>query len=71
MPHNGEVRGQYLYVAYYKAGLRVFDISNPLSPYEVGKTETFRDPNGDGVLENPYINAQSNGAWNVSHAVFQ
>ena len=64
--HNGEVRGQYLFVAYYKAGLRVFDISNPFQPYEVGKAETYRDPNGDGIFENN-INSGFDGAWNVSH----
>ena len=65
--HNGEIRGQYLYVAYYKAGLRVFDISNPFQPYEVGKTETYRDPNGDGVFENS-LDSNFYGAWNVSYS---
>ena len=32
LPHNGQVRGNYLYVAYYWAGERVFDISNPYVP---------------------------------------
>jgi hypothetical protein len=63
VPHNGEVRGQYLYIAYYSVGLRVFDISNPFQPFEVGKAETLRDPDGTGVLENT---ALSDGAWNVS-----
>lgn len=67
VPHNGEIRGQYLYLAYYRAGLRVFDISNPLNPYEVGKTETFRDPNGDGIFENN--NGGTGGAWNVRNAL--
>jgi len=65
IPHNGEILGQYLYVAYYMAGLRVFDVSNPYQPYEVGKDETFRDPNGDGVFENPSILAKYNGTWNT------
>eukprot|EP00804_Cyclotella_cryptica_P015092 CCRYP_000666-RB/>CCRYP_000666-RB protein AED:0.22 eAED:0.22 QI:211/1/1/1/0.83/0.71/7/631/662 len=65
IPHNGEIRGRYLYVAYYMAGLRIFDVSNPYQPYEVGKDETFRDPNGDGVFENPDITAKWNGAWNT------
>ena len=64
LPHNGEVRGQYLYVAYYEAGLRVFDVSNPYFPVEVGKTETHRDPNGDGVFENSIIGTYD-GAWNT------
>ena len=66
VPHNGEVRGQYLFVAYYKAGLRVFDISNPFQPYEVGKAETYRDPNGDGIFENEINENYYGGAWNVS-----
>ena len=48
-PHNGAIRGNYLFIAYYRAGLRAFDISNPYLPVEVGKVETFRDPDGDGV----------------------
>jgi hypothetical protein len=30
-----------LIVAYYEAGLRVFDISNPYLPVEVGKVRLF------------------------------
>lgn len=62
--HNGQVRGNYLYAAYYEAGLRVFDISNPYLPVEVGKVETYRDPDGDGS----YIDSVSGsylGAWNT------
>lgn len=64
VPHNGEIRGQYLYIAYYTVGLRVFDVSNPYHPFEVGKAETFRDPNGSGTV----VKAESisDGAWNVS-----
>jgi len=63
--HNGYVRGDQLIVAYYEAGLRVFDISNVNSGItEVGKLETYRDPDGDGVFNNQ-IQSKYNGAWNV------
>jgi len=62
--HNGQVRGNYLLSAYYEAGFRVFDISNPLNPVEVGKYETWRDPDGDGTF-NKTITGNYNGAWDV------
>jgi hypothetical protein len=65
VPHNGEIRGQYLYVAYYTAGLRVFDISNPFQPYEVGHAETYRDPDGDGVMDRTSLKNKYEGAWNA------
>ena len=64
LPHNGEIRGKYLYAAYYEAGLRVFDISNPYVPVQVGKVETYRDPDGDGTFENGIIGTYD-GAWNT------
>ncbi|HLG16603.1 MAG TPA: choice-of-anchor B family protein [Blastocatellia bacterium] len=62
--HNGQVRGKYLLTAYYEAGFRVFDISNPANAVEVGKYETWRDPDGDGTF-NQTITGNYNGAWNV------
>jgi choice-of-anchor B domain-containing protein len=62
--HNGQVRGNYLLTAYYEAGFRVFDISNPANPVEVGKYETWRDPDGDGTF-NKTITGVYNGAWDV------
>ena len=62
--HNGHIRGKYLLVAYYEAGLRIFDVSNPLNPMEVGKYETWRDPDGDGNYQNG-INGKYEGAWNL------
>lgn len=62
--HNGRIRGNYLYAAYYEAGFRVFDISNPANPIEVGKYETWRDPDGDGTF-NQAVTGNYNGAWNV------
>lgn len=64
VPHNGEIRGRYLYVAYYTVGLQVFDVSNPYHPYEVGKIETYRDPSGSGVIAE--TGSGSAGGWNVS-----
>ena len=62
--HNGQVRGKYLLSAYYEAGLRVFDISNPANPVEVGKVETWRDPDGDGTF-NQSVTGNYNGAWDL------
>ena len=67
--HNAFVKGDYYYAAYYEAGYRVFDISNPHFPLEVGKVETHRDPNGkningDGKYENK-ITGWFEGAWNT------
>ena len=48
--HNaGMIIDNYLFVAYYKAGLRVSDISDLMNIKEVGKYETYRDLNGDGT----------------------
>ena len=41
-PHNPVVMGNYLYVAWYQAGLQVFDISNPADPKRVGQYDTFQ-----------------------------
>jgi len=62
--HNGQVNGKYLITAYYSAGLRVFDVSNPMAPKEVGKLETWRDPNMDGT-NTKSLNKGFDGAWNV------
>ncbi|KAL7454148.1 hypothetical protein ACHAWC_009915 [Mediolabrus comicus] len=67
--HNAFVKGDYYYAAYYEGGYRVFDISNPYFPLEVGKVETHRDPNGkningDGKYENK-ITGWYEGAWNT------
>ncbi|KAL7433642.1 hypothetical protein ACHAXM_003663 [Skeletonema potamos] len=64
IPHNGFVRGNYYFIAYYQAGLRVFDISNPHYVREVGKIETFRDPDGDGNYRK-VKNTFAEGAWNI------
>lgn len=63
--HNGIVLGKFLHVAYYSAGYRVFDISKASIGIieEVGKLETFRDPDGDGILDNN--ERVKHGSWNV------
>ncbi len=41
-PHNPVVMGNYLYVAWYQAGLQIFDISSPANPKRVGQYDTFQ-----------------------------
>jgi hypothetical protein len=40
-PHNPVVMGNKLYVAWYQAGLQVFDITTPSNPVRVGQYDTF------------------------------
>ncbi len=53
--HNLYTRGQYVYEANYKAGLRVLDASTPADPKEVAYFDTT--PNAEN-------NAAYGGAWN-------
>ena len=55
MAHNGIIKGNLLYVAYYHDGLRVFDISNPSNPNQVNYYDTY--------LPNDHISYR--GAWGV------
>ena len=41
-PHNPVVMGNYLYVAWYQAGLQIFDISDPAVPKRVGQYDTYQ-----------------------------
>ncbi|CAN5422179.1 hypothetical protein BH18ACI1_BH18ACI1_12960 [soil metagenome] len=41
-PHNPVVMGNFLYVAWYQAGLQIFDISDPVNPKRVGQYDTFQ-----------------------------
>lgn len=41
-PHNPVVAGNYLYVAWYQAGIQIFDISTPANPERVGQYDTFQ-----------------------------
>ena len=55
MAHNGIIKGDFLYIAYYHDGLRVFDISNPSNPVQVNSYDTY--------LPNDHISYR--GAWGV------
>ena len=41
-PHNPVVMGNYLYIAWYQAGIQVFDISDPTFPRHVAQYDTFQ-----------------------------
>lgn len=41
-PHNPVVAGNFLYVAWYQAGLQVFDLTNPAQPKRVGQYDTYQ-----------------------------
>lgn len=41
-PHNPVVKGNYLYVSWYQAGVQIFDISTPGNPKRVGQYDTYR-----------------------------
>ena len=41
MAHNGIIKDNLLYIAYYHDGLRIFDISNPSNPIETCFFETY------------------------------
>ena len=41
-PHNPVVMGNFLYVAWYQAGVQIFDISSPANPVRVGQYDTYQ-----------------------------
>jgi len=41
-PHNPVVMGNFLYVAWYQAGVQVFDLTNPSAPKRVGQYDSFQ-----------------------------
>ena len=55
MAHNGIIKDNLLYIAYYHDGLRVFDITNPSNPIQVNNYDTY--------LPNDHISYR--GAWGV------
>ncbi len=55
MAHNGIIKGNLLYLAYYHDGLRVFDISDPSNPIQVCNYDTY----------SPSSYNSYKGAWGV------
>jgi hypothetical protein len=52
-PHNPVVMGNKLYVAWYQAGIQVFDLTNPANPKRIGQYDTFQPAFApDETLEN-------------------
>lgn len=41
-PHNPVVMGNYLYIAWYQAGIQVFDLTDPVDPKRVGQYDTYQ-----------------------------
>ena len=41
MAHNGIIKNNMLFIAYYHDGLRVFDISNPFNPIQTWMYDTY------------------------------
>ncbi len=41
-PHNPVVMGNYLYVAWYQAGIQVFDITDPTFPKRIAQYDTYQ-----------------------------
>ena len=55
IPHNLIAACDFLYVSYYYDGLRIYDISNPLTPTLVSFYDTFLQPD----------RARFEGAWGI------
>lgn len=43
IPHNGYLRGSYLYVAWYEAGFVLIDVHDPTAPFEALRFPTWPD----------------------------
>ncbi len=50
--HNGFVRGNRYYMSNYARGLTILDISNPASPNEVGRFDTYPSSDANGFPGN-------------------
>lgn len=44
--HNVELHNNYAFLAYYTAGVKVLDLSNPSNPVELGWYDTYPENNG-------------------------
>ena len=53
--HNVEIYENFAFVAYYSAGIKILDISNPVNPVEKGWFDTYPEDNGNSF----------NGCWGV------
>lgn len=54
IPHNAQVRGSYVYAAWYEAGFVLLDIHDPTAPFEVLRMPTWTDEpaaSWNGALE--------------------
>ena len=50
-PHNPVVKGNLLYVAWYQAGVQVFDLTNPGDPKRIGQYDTYGAQYNEEVAE--------------------
>jgi hypothetical protein len=62
-PHNPVVMGNYLYVAWYQAGLQVFDISSPANPVRVGQYDTYQPTFAEPTIEEQ--NKLADNPWDM------
>lgn len=47
--HNVEIYQNFAFLAYYMAGVKVLDLSNPANPVEVGWYDTYPESNSSGT----------------------
>lgn len=62
-PHNPVVMGNKLYVAWYQAGIQVFDISNPSTPVRIGQYDTFTPQ--FAPTENEILDLKNQDPWDM------
>jgi len=59
-PHNPVVHGNFLYIAWYQAGLQVFNISDRANPIRIGQYDTF-----PGAFAPPSRGQESEEPWDM------